>query len=243
MIDSCQLFCCADGKACVDSVKNYASQYAAAKSLPFTAAQMALDCVSAAFSTTFGNVPLNPKAIATLIQAGHKAEANALRKTMYLTEHVDVGGRQKRKAVSEKKPKRAKRSRFRLHRTNVSRRVAKMANEVLQQKIHFLLGCDYIGLIVDEGNNYSRSCPLYVAVLACDKEFNCRTMFIGQADTAGRKCGESIHALVRKIFVDAGMLEVYEKICAAGTDGASVMRSTSEHTGKIYLFVTIFIYL
>ena len=32
-------------------MKDYAAQYCAAKSLPFTAAEMTLDCVSVAFST------------------------------------------------------------------------------------------------------------------------------------------------------------------------------------------------
>ena len=30
------------------------------------------------------------------------------------------------------------------------------------------------------------------------------------------------------MFVDAGMIEIYEKIVSAGTDGASVMRSTRD---------------
>ena len=242
-----------DGNEVVDAVKNYASQYAAAKSLPFTAAQMALDCVSASFSTVFGNVPPNPKVIAKLMAEGHKEEAKALRKIMFVTEHVDVGGRNKRKAETDvggqkkrtaksaKDKPRSKRSRFRLHRTNVVKRIAKMADKVLQEKIKFLLGCKYVGIILDEGNNYKRSCPLYVAVIACDSEFNWRIMFIGQGDTAGKKDGASIHKLVRKIFVDTGMLEVYKKICSGGTDGASVMRSSSEYDGT-YFFINIIYY-
>ena len=216
-------------------MKNYASQYAAAKSLPFTSAQMALDCVSASFSTAFGNVPPNPKAIAELMQRGHKAEADALRKIMYVCQHVDTGGKaaagSKRKG-NPKKPSRKKRSRFRLYRTSVVRRVKNMADEVLKQKVEFLLKCPYVGLILDEGNNFKRSCPIYVAVIACDREFNCKIMFVGQADCEGKKDGASIHALTRKIFEDAGMIEVYKKIVAAGTDGASVMRSSAEFRGK-----------
>ena len=59
-----------------------------------------------------------------------------------------------------------------------------------------------MGLIVDEGNNYRRSCPLYAGVISCDAQFNFRIMFIGQADCEGNKDGESIHRLVKKIFYD-----------------------------------------
>ena len=46
---------------------------------------------------------------------------------------------------------------------------------------------------------------------------------MGQANCEGKKDGESIWKLVKQIFVAAALLHVYKKICAAGTDGASVM--------------------
>ena len=56
-------------------------------------------------------------------------------------------------------------------------------------------------------------------------------MFIGQANCSGKKNGQSIHELVKQVFIDAGMLDIYEKIMSASTDGASVMRSTRDFAG------------
>ena len=114
----------------------------------------------------------------------------------------------------------------------MARRVSKLGSNILKQKAEYLARCRYVCIIVDEGNNFSGSCPLYLSTISCDPEFNWRVMFIGQANCAGRKDGRSIHDLVKKIFVDAGMEHIYRKqIFSAGTDGASVMRSTWHHSG------------
>ena len=60
-----------DGATVVNLVKNYAAQYAAAKSLPFTASEYALDCVSAAVTTVAGGKTPRESAIKTLRSAGH----------------------------------------------------------------------------------------------------------------------------------------------------------------------------
>lgn len=54
-------------------VKDYASQYCAAKSLPFTAGEMALDCVSVAFASAIPTA-ISSKAIANLAANGYKEE-------------------------------------------------------------------------------------------------------------------------------------------------------------------------
>ena len=52
--------------------------------------------------------------------------------------------------------------------------------DVQKLKHDFLSKSPYITLIIDEGNNWSKACPLYVAVLACSQSFEWRIMFIGQ---------------------------------------------------------------
>ena len=62
-----------DGATVENRIINYAAQTAAAKSLPFTAAEMALDCVSAAVNTICTDT-ISDKAIDVLISNGHKNE-------------------------------------------------------------------------------------------------------------------------------------------------------------------------
>ena len=47
------MFLVADAEEIVKRVKDYACLYCASKSLPFSAAEMAMDCVSAAISSMF----------------------------------------------------------------------------------------------------------------------------------------------------------------------------------------------
>ena len=232
-----------DGSTVVKRVKDYACQYAATKSLPFSASEMAMDVVAAAFSTVAPEEP-KVKAIRLLHAKGYNAEANMLANLRHVSARVDVGGavpshmlhkkdknRRKRKLTQKKLRLLCKRSRFRHHRTNAAKRMMKIATDVVKVKAEFLMCCPYVGIIVDEGNNYKRSCPLYVGVICCDNEFRWRIMFVGQEDTEGRKTGEAIHELVKKVFQDNGLENVYKKIVAAGTDGASVMRSSSVFDG------------
>ena len=221
-------------------VKDFASQYCAAKSLPFSAAEMALDVVAAAVNSMFPE-GASETTINHLLAEGHRHEANLLRRINIMRSHVDMGGKQtKRKAggstkkgSAKKRVKlRKKRNRFRLHRTSVSKRVRKLGGEILKHKADYLAGCKFVGLIIDEGNTFARRCPIYAATISCDPEFNWRIQYIGQADTEGRKDGESIFKLVKKIFFDLGLQEVWEKLYCVDTDGASVMRSTSQYTGK-----------
>ena len=59
----------------MEMIKDYASQYCVAKSLPFTAASMAMECVCAAVSTIVtGGISM--QAISALEKAGHKHEVN-----------------------------------------------------------------------------------------------------------------------------------------------------------------------
>ena len=61
-----------EGKRVVELVTSYAAQATAARSLPFTAGEMALDCASAAVSTIVGKDPISDAAIDSLISNGHK---------------------------------------------------------------------------------------------------------------------------------------------------------------------------
>lgn len=156
-----------------------------------------------------------------------------MRRLKYVSTFADVGGTvpKKRESGATEVP-RPKRSRLRLDRTNVARRVHKIATRVKSLKADYLDKCHYIGLIIDEGNNFSRTCPLYAAVITCDPNFNWRIQFIGQADTEGKKGGRSIFEIVKQIFIEARLEEVWKRIVSAGTDGASVMRSTSDYSGE-----------
>ena len=160
-----------------------------------------------------------------------------MRKLQYVSTFVDVGGgrREKRKNnyQTEEHFSRPKRSRLRLHRTNVARRVRKLATRVRSLKADYLMKCRYIGLMIDEGNNFRRSCPLYAAVITCDDDFYFRIQYIGQADSEGKKNGKAVFEIVRKIFVDADLEEVWKRIMSAGTDGAAVMRSTAAYSGEL----------
>ena len=148
---------------------------------------------------------------------------------------ADDGGRrvqtpQKRKFEQTKTP-RARRSRFRLHRTNVSKRVTKLARRITTLKANYLKACPFVGVIVDEGNNWSRACPLYAATISCDHEFRWRIQFVGQENSEGHKDGEGVWKLVKQIFTSNALEGVYDNIYSAGTDGASVMRSTQHFRG------------
>ena len=219
----------------VAAVQNYAVQYCAAKSLPFAAAEMTLDCVSAAFATIFPE-HVDTKLISDLgasRRKSHRKASHVLRTINHLRSHVDTGGRVKRRLDldGDKDQERPKRSRFRLHRTTVSKRVTRLADDILKQKRCYLLKCPYLGLIVDEGNNFARSSPVYAAIISCDDEYNWRVQYVGQEDCGGRKTGEDIYNLVKKIFVGQDMMDVWKKICCVGTDGAAVMRSISKYCG------------
>ena len=62
-----------DGAQVIDMVKDYATQYCASKSLPFSAAVMALDCVSAAFASVVSE-DISAKSISDLVNNGHIKE-------------------------------------------------------------------------------------------------------------------------------------------------------------------------
>ena len=52
------------------------------------------------------------------------------------------------------------------------------------------------------------------------------------ADSEGKKSGEAIYNIVKQIFLEAGLKDVWELLVSAGTDGASVMRSTAAYSGE-----------
>ena len=157
-----------------------------------------------------------------------------MKRLQHVSTFVDVGGAvpAKRKADGVAVP-RPKRSRLRLHRTNVAKRVRRIGERIKTLKGEYLSKCKYVGLIIDEGNNFRRTCPLYAGVITCDPDFNWRIQYVGQADSEGKKSGEAIYNLVQKIFIDANLKDVWKSIICAGTDGASVMRSTADYSGRL----------
>ena len=156
-----------------------------------------------------------------------------MKRLQHVSTLVDVGGAVPAKRKADDSPvSRPKRSRLRLHRTNVAKRVRRIGDRIKTLKGEYLSKCAYLGLIIDEGNNFSRTCPLYAGVISCDSDFNWRIQYVGQADSEGKKSGEAIYNLVKKIFIDADLEGAWNNIVCAGTDGASVMRSTADYSGK-----------
>ena len=161
-------------------------------------------------------------------------QARMMRQLQFVTTLADSGGR----SETPPRPKKRKhgRNRFRLHRTNVAKRLRKMSDRIVLIKAKYLEACPFVGIIVDEGNNWSRNCPLYAATITCDREFRWRIQFVGQQNCEGRKDGEGVWSLVKTIFLEASLEVVYNNIFSAGTDGASVMRSTHQFRGWFALF-------
>ena len=224
----------ARAKDVIKYVTTFATQYGVAKSLPFSATVMALDCVTATLKTIVAS-EISSKCIALLQKHGHKQEAGMMASLQTLTASADMGGRRvptlKRKNGQPLPPPRTKRSRFRLHRTTVAKRVINIAATIKEKKATYLGACPYVSLILDEGNNYRRSCPLYAATMSCDREFRWRTQFVGQANCEGSKTGKNIHELTKGIFISNGLLSVWDNLEAVATDGASAMRSTCDYAG------------
>ena len=213
-----------DGNELIKRIQNYVSQNVAARSFPFTAGEMALDCVAATLSTITGDKSLKRGAVDLLNRSGMRDEAAAMRNLLITSGYKNSGG-----PTPTKSP--TKRRRIQLRRGAIKKRIKILGDDVQTLKREFLKACPYITIVIDEGNNWSKECPLYVAVIACTPEFQWRIMFIGQENCSGKKDGHSIHVLVKKIFCDTGMGDIYSKIVSASTDGASVMRSSSEFAG------------
>ena len=80
------------GAECVRRIQNYVAQNVAGRSLPFTAGEMALDCISATLSTIAGSKPLSEKAADVLTQAGLSDEAAAFHRFHYVSGSRNVEG-------------------------------------------------------------------------------------------------------------------------------------------------------
>ena len=214
-----------DAKSVVERIKTHVAQSVAHASLPFTAGEMTCNCITAAISTITSSNDVDEKAIDLLQRSGHSNEAKVLRRLRHVNGNNNVSGGKGNKGTG------IKRKRLQMSRITVHKRVRMVAKTVQQKKKEFLMKCPFITIVIDEGNNWSRECPLYVAVIACSPEFEWRTMFIGQSNCAGKKNGASLYRLVKQIFTDTCMEEVYQKVFSCSTDGASVMRSSADHAG------------
>ena len=169
------------GEEVVSRIQNYVAQNVAARSLPFTAGEMALDCVSASVRTIVGEKPLSDEAVKLLSKEGLVHDAAALHRLKYVAGTRNKAGPASPKSpdVNAASPPR-KRVRVQLRRNSVKRRIKVLGDKVVELKLEFLRKCPFIALIIDEGNNWSKACPLYVAVLACSSTFEWKIMFIGQ---------------------------------------------------------------
>ena len=169
------------GKEVVRRIQNYVAQNVAARSLPFTVGEMTLDCVSAALCTIAGPDPLSEKAVDVLTQAGLSNEAAPFFKLRY------ASGARNPEGPSPKQCKTRKRRRLQLRRGAIKKRIKVLGEDAQMLKKKFLTSCPYITIVIDEGNNWGKACPLYLAVIACNVHYEWRIMFIGQADCSGKK--------------------------------------------------------
>ena len=173
--------------------------------MPFTSGKMAADCICSTISTVIGDAELSAKSLQQ-ISVNHPAEAAALGRLN------NLGSKQVAGAHSTKK------RRVQMCANTVKARIFDIARSTIEQKAFFLENAPYPSFIIDEGLTWSKTMPLYVATCACTSSFEWKTMFIGQEDSSGRKDGESIHKLTKKIFLDNNMQDIYERlICGCVT--------------------------
>ena len=165
------------GEEAVRRIQNYVTQNVTVRSLPFTAGEMTLDCVAATLSTIAGPKPLSEKATDVLITVGFKDEADAFNRLRYVSGSRKAEGPA---SASHDSQSPAKRQRVQLKRDAVKRRVQVLGDDVKDLKRKFLESCSYITIIIDEGNNWSKNYPLYVACLTCSPTFGYKIMYIGQ---------------------------------------------------------------
>ena len=199
-------------------IQLYMAQQVASHSLPFTAGVVMADCVCASVSTVVGDADLSPKAL-------KKMNNKFPTQTAVLRRLVNLGATQ---TVGKKS---TLKMRVQMSAPTVRRRIWDLAQSTLDVKAHFLRHAPYVSCVIDEGNNWSKHCPLYAAAVACTTEFEFKAMFIGQEDCTGKKNAAKIYELTKKIFIDAGMEHVWLKIVSGCTDGASVMRSVRKYAG------------
>ena len=183
-----------------------------------TSGKMAADCICSTISTVIGDADLSVKSIKK-ISLSHPAEAAVLGRLNNLGSMQVVGSRSTTKR------------RVQMCANTVKARIFDIAQSTIEEKAFFLENAPYPSFIIDEGLTWSKTMPLYVATCVCTSSFKWKTMFIGQEDSSGRKDGESIHKLTKKIFVDNRMQAIYKRLICGCTDGASVMRSIRLYAG------------
>ena len=167
------------GEEIVRRIQNYVAQNVAAHSLPFTAGEVALDCVSASLCSVAGGKAISDKAVHLLQSHGMADDAAALHRLKYVSAARNVGGPKCESPEKCASPPR-KRQRVQLRRGAIKDRIKVLGGDVMKLKVIFLSKCDFISIIIDEGNSWNKGCPLYVSVLACSPEFEWRIMYIGQ---------------------------------------------------------------
>ena len=110
------------GEEVVRRIQNYVAQNVAARSLPFTAGEMALDCVSASLCTIVGAKPLSDEAVRLLTKAGLVHDAAALHRLKFVaaSRNSEGGPRASPDAKTASPPR--KRVRVQLRRNAVQKR-------------------------------------------------------------------------------------------------------------------------
>ena len=167
--------------------------------ISFAAGKVAADCICSTISTVIGDADLSAKSIQAM-SAYHPKNAAALRRLKNLGSTLVAGARSTTKR------------RVQMCANTVKARIFDIARSTIEKKPFFLENTPYPSFIIDEGLTWSKSMPLYAATCVCTSSFEWKTMFIGQEDSSGRKDGESIHQLMKKIFVDNSMEKVYDRL-------------------------------
>lgn len=118
-----------------------------------------------------------------------------------------------------------------LDRTNVSRRINRLGDEVLVMKADFFKQCGHLWMVVDETTTRnSGSKPAYVALCGVTPRFDYLLSFVGQADTSDAS-GEQLLLTLWKIAEKGGATA--QSLAGVTTDGCHSMRSDRAHAGIV----------
>ena len=116
-----------------------------------------------------------------------------------------------------------------LHRTQVSRNIASIGEEIVGLKIKFFQQSNHVSIFVDESTTTAmQSRPVYCGAIGITKEFDWIMCFVGQTNTAGCESGQVYFNAVKSVYDPYKIWEIKKSV---GTDGCSAMRSTTHYAG------------
>ena len=116
-----------------------------------------------------------------------------------------------------------------LHRTQVSRKITTIGNNVVTLKKDFYKDAVYISIFLDESTTTAMETrPVYCGLIGIKSNFEWLMCFAGQTNTAGCETGEVYFNTVKDVF---STYDIWSKKKSIGTDGCHSMRSTSKYAG------------